>query len=340
MKRKRWVIAAIALVLAGGYTAGIYGQTEQLTQKQISNPDNAQNQSDIAKNVLESTGRSDDYNLNDVEKVTVYYGNVQDLDESYKDVVISVNFGPKNTVVAVYTPNGEVYEYVADVGNFYNVENIQFVPLQDLGKEVIVIQEQANQQAGGLEDSTFLRGYIYEGGQTLENVLHTPIQIDATWNDIWEEPGVTNEANWRRVQDKAQPQWNLNGGSSPTLDLSRYQEYLISQGDDSRRLPEEEEFVSQSKRIITERIYWSPEWKRFLIGEAIEKATGAPVAVLENRDNSPYVLAGFVENSYLIERQDGTQEILPVDQLEWTRKPTQNVNVAASDSAAPAENAT
>ena len=39
MKRKKLVLAVSAAVLLGGYTVGIFGQTEgDLTQKQIDNP--------------------------------------------------------------------------------------------------------------------------------------------------------------------------------------------------------------------------------------------------------------------------------------------------------------
>ena len=59
MKRKKLVLAVSAAVLLGGYTVGIFGQTEgDLTQKQIDNPNTLENKEEIARSVLESTGRS------------------------------------------------------------------------------------------------------------------------------------------------------------------------------------------------------------------------------------------------------------------------------------------
>lgn len=106
MKRKKLVLAVSAAVLLGGYTVGIFGQTEgDLTQKQIENPNTLENKEDIAKSVLESTGRSGQYDLQDLGDVTVYLGS--DVTGNPQDAIVTVSFGPKNTVVAAYTADGE-----------------------------------------------------------------------------------------------------------------------------------------------------------------------------------------------------------------------------------------
>ncbi|WP_313524059.1 hypothetical protein [Anaerotignum sp.] len=326
MKRKRWVIAAVVCVLIGGYTAGIYGQTDKLTKKQITEMNEKKNQEDIAKSVLQDTGRADTYDLNDLDKVAVYYGNVNGKqDQNEKDVVVSVNFGPKDTVVAAYTPNGEVYEYVGDIGNFYNVDNIQFIPVESLGKDVVVVQETANQMVGAFENSTLLRGFLYDDKTAFSSVLNTPIAIDATWNEIWNNPELKNPDNWVKVREAADAVWNTKG-DAPKLNLTRYQKYLVA-GDTGKQMPAESKFVQQSNRVVVEEIYWSQQWKRFIIGEAIEKKTGQPIAVLQNMNNGPYALAGLVENTYLVQKEDGSQELLPNDAFEWTQKPTETVQI-------------
>lgn len=330
MKRKRWVIAAVVCVLIGGYTAGIYGQTDKLTKKQITEMNEKKNQEDIAKSVLRDTGRADTYDLNDLDKVTVYYGNVngnqdQSEEEEEKDVVVSVNFGPKDTVVAAYTPNGGVYEYVGDIGNFYNVDNIQFVPIKSLGKDVVVVQETANQMVGAFENSTLLRGFLYDDKTAFSSVLNTPIAIDATWNEIWNNPELKNPDNWVKVREAADAVWSTQD-EAPKLNVIRFQKYLAA-GDTGKQLPAESKFVQQSSRVVMEEIYWSEKWKRFIIGEAVEKKTGKPLAVLQNMDSGPYALAGLVENTYLVQKEDGSQEHLPADELRWVKKPTETIQM-------------
>ena len=316
MKRKRWVIAAVICVLLGGYTAGICGQTNKITKKQITNISEKHNQEEIAKNVLEDTGR-ETYDLRYLEKVTVYYGNVRGNED--KDVVISLDLGPKNSVVAAYAPSGEVYEYVGEVGVFYSVDNIQFVLVKGLDKDVIIVQEAAKQHIGVHQNSNFLRGYLYNNESIFHDVLHTPIKTDATWKEVGEPHGMKGFNNWKKVQEDTEVKWNT-AGDIARLDVVRYQNYLTAQNV-GKKLPKESKFKQQSNRVVVEELYWSEPWQSFVLGEAIEKQTGEPVAVLENRNSSPYVLAGFEDDSYVIQRMDGERDILAVDKIEWTKKP-------------------
>ena len=60
MKRKKILVAVIALVLLGGYTAGIYAQpAEGVTRTQMESPELGKNREEIAESVLRDTGRSD-----------------------------------------------------------------------------------------------------------------------------------------------------------------------------------------------------------------------------------------------------------------------------------------
>ena len=94
MKRKKLVLAVSAAVLLGGYTVGIFGQTEgDLTQKQIDNPNTLENKEEIARSVLESTGRSEQYDLRDLGDVTVYLGS--DVTGNPQDAIVTVSFRPK-----------------------------------------------------------------------------------------------------------------------------------------------------------------------------------------------------------------------------------------------------
>lgn len=314
MKRKKIVIAAIACALLGSYTAGIYAQPEtEVTRTQLESPDTEENRKDIAESVLKDTGRSGDYDINDLEKVTVYYGDVKE--GAQRDAVVTVSFGPKDTVVAAYTPEGGVYQYVGDIGQFYGVQNIQFIPVPSTGRDVVIVRETTDQSIGAYETTDVLRGYLYTGGEEFKDVLHTTEQIEAIWNAIWETEATRNQENWQKVTEDTESGWTLE--DIPSLEITRYQEYMQAENGEDEILPPSEEFESDSKRVIVERYYWSDEWNRFILGEATEKATGEKVAVIENRNASPYFLAGFREDSFLIERQDGSEDVVPDSELEW-----------------------
>ena len=50
---------------------------------------------------------------------------------------------------------------------------------------------------------------------------------------------------------------------------------------------------------------------------AVDTNTGETVAIIENRDASPYFLAGFQDDAFLIYRRDGSTDIVEGNTLEW-----------------------
>ena len=66
-------------------------------------------------------------------------------------------------------------------------------------------------------------------------------------------------------------------------------------------------------------------WKRFILSEKKDKATGERVAVIEDYSASPYVLVeeyNNMANNVAIQRQNGTIEIVPSNAL-WELDGTQ-----------------
>lgn len=283
-----------------------------LTQQQIDEPNNEANQREIARSVLESTGRSDQYDLRDVENVTVYFGG--ELTENEDDVVVSANFGPKNTVIAAYTADGDVYEYIGDIGNFYGVANIKFIPSKELGQDIVIVRERINQSLGAFEETDVLRGYVYED-EGFRDVLNTPEKINASWNQIWNNNAFQKDTKWNRVTEETESVWGV--GEDTEVTLTRYQNYQQSDDIDKETVPEDETFQTKDSRVVVERFYWSPKWERFILGEAVEKTTGEQVAIVENLAKSPYILAGFSDAAdFGIVRADDTFAYVSADDLE------------------------
>lgn len=313
MRKKGIVLFASILVLLGGYTIGIYGNTEgNLSQSQVDSPNAAENQREIARSVLESTGRTGQYDLEDVEDVTVYFGGA--VTGNAEDVLVSVSFGPKNTVVAAYTPDGNVYEYVGDLGNFYGIQNIRFVLSPELGKDIVIVRERIDQSLGSFEETDVLRGYVYEK-EGFRDVLNTPEKIQTSWNNIWNDTEIRDESLWRRVTESTESDWS--GGENPQLLITRYQDYLESDNIGEGEVPQDDTFSKKDSRVVVERFYWSEEWSRFILREAVEKATGEKVAIVEDLSASPYILAGLSDpKDFGIVRKDGSFDYVSKDALE------------------------
>lgn len=309
---KKWLTLFLIFgVLVAGYTARIYGKPDTaITAEEIQNPNDAKNKEMIAQKVLTSTGRQEQFDIGDATNVNVYYGDVL-LGDS-QDAIISVKFGPKNTIVAAYTPNGEVYEFVAEVGeDFYDVRNVQFIPVKGLENSVVIVKQYADQKLGAIEENTFFKGYHYKDGK-FDTVLNTPEDIRASWNKLWDLEGIQDENNWHRVDQKTESKWEE--GDNPALNLVRNQRFSISD-DKGQNLPTDETFQTENERVVTQKFYWSDEWGRFILGEKQDKTTGQKVAVIEDFQASPYILTGDVYNKTRILRKDGTYDIVDNDTL-------------------------
>lgn len=314
MGKKKIVLLVSALILLGGYTAGIYAETEgDLSQSQVDDPNSEKNREDIAKSVLESTGRTGQYDLADLEDVTVYFGGAVTGNE--EDVLVSLSFGPKNTVIAAYTPDGNVYEYVGDLGNFYGVRSIRFVPSPELGKDIVIVRENVDQSLGSFEQTDVLRGYVYENNG-FRDVLNTPQKIESSWNNIWNQSDIREESLWRRVTENTESNWSTE--ENPQLTITRYQDYLESSDKEEGQVPQDDTFDKKQSRVVVERFYWSEEWGRFILREAVEKATGEKVAIIEDLSASPYLLAGLADDKdYGIIRKDGLLDYVKEEELEF-----------------------
>ncbi len=305
MKKKLIVTAAVTGIVLGGFTGKTYGASA-LNEERIINFNDIEQKKEIAAGVLEDTGKSEIYNINDLEQVEIYFGNVTENDE--KDVVVAVNFGPKNTILAAYTTDGNSYEYLGTIGDFYEIKNVSFIPIDSNAQDVIIVNEFANQGVGAYETAELLRGYLYKENE-FQNVLSTPIAIESAWNELWEHNEIVTSKQWKKVLQTSDVTWKTT--STPTtLDIKKYQRYLTVDNDDQKTVPKKEEFIEQDKRVVAEHQKWSDTWQRFIIDEGIERSTGETVAIVEIRDDSPYALSGYIENSYGIQRQDGTYDIV------------------------------
>ncbi len=317
MKRKRMVLFASLLVMIYGYSMGIFAKTDgDLTQKQMNDPNTVENQEDIAKSVLDSTGRTEQYDLQDLENITVYFGGDVTKGEQ-EDIVVTLNFGPKNTVVAAYAADGSVYEYVGDLGDFYGVQSVRFVPVAELGKDIVIVREQINESLGSFQQTDVIKGYSYNG-EEFQDVLNTPQKIESNWNNIWNQEDLQEESLWRRVTEETENVWEEgDDGDDSTLTVTRYQQYLESKDANEDSLPEDNTYVQKDRRVVVEKFYWSDAWGRFILKEAIEKETKQPVAIIENLTASPYGLAGFTDRKdYVIVRKDGTTKYVTANELE------------------------
>lgn len=311
-RKRKWVsVILVMAVMFLGYTARIYGVSNDITRSEAESPNTQANRKSITEKVLMSTGRSAMFKPEEARNVTIYPADL--LGDEKNEIVVAVEFDKRNTIVAVYTPEGNNYKYVGDVGEFFYIENIQFLPITSLnGKNIILIREYANQNIGAFERSSFIKGYAWDTEEgEFRQVLNTPEGIEAIWNELWDGATKDGQSRWNRIQQRSDI--TFSGDGTPILDSVHTQSHSISSDVTSKEPPNPATYDTINNRVVSESLRWNNEWQRFILSEKIDNNTSEKVAVIEDFGASPYaLLAQYKDNANMvrIERKSGLTEIV------------------------------
>ncbi|WP_317856347.1 hypothetical protein [Chakrabartyella piscis] len=265
---------------------------------------------EVAETVLQDLNKAELYNLDNLQDLKLYFVDSNDGERA----VVVLDFGQENNLVAIYTEEGNVYEYVTELDLFYQVNDIQFLPITTQNKNAIIVNEYINQGLGAYEFSELIRGYVLEDG-VYRQVLNVEVDVESYWNRGWENPDEETPDQWEEVRQTTIPKWNIDAKGNPILHLTKEQSFWEAKGNESKTVPLKEEFTQTESRTIQEEYFWSDDWMRFILGEAIDKTTQEVVAIIEIRDNSPYALAGFVDNTFVVVNDAGEEYLIEGNNL-------------------------
>lgn len=266
-----------------------------------------ENRIKIAESVLRDTGKIDSFMPERATNVRLNYGELTQV--GVQDILASIDFGPKSTIMAVYTPTEDGYEFAKEVGYFYGVDNITFLRPDPERLEVIAFRESNNQSIGGLENSSFIRGYALKDGE-FKNVLNVDENIETWWND--ESYGKVDDPTWNKITQTSV----IDNIDDDQINTTSTQIYSTSPITDNKNKPIDSLFEEQSRRTIKETYFWNDTWRTYILGEKIEKVTNKRVAILKDFGESPYILTGDLFNKYRILREDGSVDIVDYSELK------------------------
>lgn len=273
------------------------------------NPDIDSHKIYLIEQVLHDTNRENQFSDWKDAQVSIYFQSV--VTSNQDDAIISIQFDAKNTIIAIYSPLEETFLFTVELGRFYHIKEISFIPSANQNLKMIALLEEINMQIGAYENTIFLKCYLWDNS-LFRLVLNVPKDINSYWNTVWFEQ---NEKNyWCKVALKGTPQWGH--GSSPVLYLYEIQEYSVSTEKKQSVLPNESTFNIINDRFLVEKFYWDEKWNRFILIEKINLITGNPVAVIQDIEMSPYSLVdGPIEKS-IISSQDNVISMIDKKHLK------------------------
>ncbi|MEA5082682.1 MAG: hypothetical protein VB018_00850 [Lachnospiraceae bacterium] len=317
MKKKRWIIFAVFMVMLLGTAARVYATAKQITAKDLKNLNDSSTMAKVSEILVKDMEKSKDVNAKEIRSITATYGEIDGKDND--NVVIVGNYGSNCALVGVYQKANGVYVFLDDIGVFFDVEGVNTVNLKNLGRDAVFIKEYAQQIGGAFERTTFLRGYLWaEDGFKL--IYSMAEQVNADWNKYSDngEDGV--ESQWNRVIQTSKTK--LENGNYPAIKAQRNQFYLKSSDTEAKNIPADSTFHEVAKKEVSESYYWSDKWEKFIICEKVDKTTGEKVAVIEDWGNLPYSIVQDYEiysSKVRIVRKDGTTDIVQGETLSEVR---------------------
>lgn len=268
----------------------------------------------IIENIFNNLGRTEDIPLASTSELTITYGDV--VGDSGKDAIFTVRIGPKHTTVVVYEKVNNEYKYKGLVDNFFVVQELEVVTVDEKEKDFIMIREHVNQMVGAYEESVFLRSYKWdEASQKFQLVLTIQEKYRAYWNELWDNNKPKEESHWLAVkQDGVVTRKN---NRYDRLYFKADQRYLSSKQTNQINKPEEENFEEVKRKQISKVYYWSEDWKNYLIGEGTQTSTGDKVGIIEDMSEEA---SSLIEDDqrYRIKKTDGTIEFADKNDVKKT----------------------
>ena len=318
MKRKRWVIFAILMVMLLGTAARVYATAEQITARDLKSLNDSSTMAKVSEILVKDMEKGKDVNTKDIQSITVTYGNVDGKNND--NIIIVGNYGSNFALVGVYQKANGGYVFLDDIGAFFNVEDINTVNLKNLGKDAVFIKEYSQQNSGAFEQMTFLRGYLL-ADDGFKLIYSMPEQVNVDWNKYNDSDEEDGESQWNRVIQSSKTK--LENGNYPAIKAQRNQSYLKSSDTNSKNIPADSTFYEVAKKDVSESYYWSDRWEKFIICEKIDITTGEKVAVIEDWRNLPYSIVQEFEiysNKVRIVRNNGTTDIVQRDTLREVKE--------------------
>lgn len=245
--------------------------------------------------------------------IAVFKVNVKDKD----DLLFALEVNENLSYIGVYTKTGKKYTFLAKIDSFADIEEVQPIKLEGEGRDLIAVRERIPFTLSTCEESTYIKIYYFDKNR-FNIALEILERYSWHYNENWDYPRLT-ESNWQAVTQKADVLWQNE--YNPIITVKLWQTYGVSDEINAEEIPSEYSIIAM--RDFTDEYNWSKKYNSFILYEGMDTKTGKKLAIIEDLEQSPYMLAsGFVteSNYYRVKYENGKIEKLEKDRVSVIRK--------------------
>ncbi len=285
-------------------------QQNRLTMSCIKNSTQAENKSLIIRSVITACdfGTIAEEECNG--EIRIFEKNLLSSTTNY--ILILVEIDKKNTLAVIYEQLDDFCDVSSVLGRYYEIVEVEFI-LDPISKNTLILfQEKIDMTTGIYETSDYLKGYLWNGN-FYSQVLNTPFNIKAYWNNAWIDCNSQNKL-WEKAAQNCNYTWN--NVDKIVLYIYKSQEYSISNVEESVSLPEEKTFQLVESRFVVETFSWSSKWDCFILYEGKQKSTGEDVAVIHDLNNYVYSIVENVSPQYVVRTLNNEHLVISQEELE------------------------
>ena len=284
-------------------------QENELSMSCIKNCTQAENKSLIIRSVVTACDIGT-LSEEDTGEIRIFEKNLLNTNTNY--ILILVELDKCNTLAVIYEQKDNFCVVSSVLGRYYEIVEVNFI-LEPISKNtLILLKEKVDMATGIYETSDFLKGYLWNGN-FYSQVLNTPYNIKAYWNNAWIDCSSQNK-QWEKAQQNCNLTWN--NVDKIILYIYRAQEYSISNIEDSINLPEDNTFQIVESRFVVETLSWSEKWNCFILYEGVCKTTGQDVGVIHDLNNYVYSLVEDVSPQYVVCTESNEHMVISQQDLE------------------------
>lgn len=280
----------------------------------IEGKDQINNKENILEIVLKDTNYTEWHDKKDKIGLNILKADL--LGDSKKELLLTLFLAPKKSLIVVYQQENGDYKYVDILDEFFEIKEIQAIPIEKRGKDLIVVREFVDQMLGAFEKGNYIRGYLWQDGK-FNMVISLIENYVAYWNESWDQAKKPNPL-WLKIEEKSIIQWE--NGPYPVIKVLENQFFYQSKTANLKEMPEEEDYQLVNSKELVQTYYWNEKYQHFLIAEGKDVKTGESIGIIEDLSLSPFQLAGFEKNQYRIKRKNGKIEFVSKSQIIRTDK--------------------
>ncbi|WP_053957594.1 hypothetical protein [Inediibacterium massiliense] len=242
--------------------------------------------------------------------INLYEENIIPNDEN--ELIISLNLSKDLSVIAIYRLIGNEYVFTNKVENLVPLESIEFMPIKDLGYNLMITHQLLDERFGAFFVEQFIEIFLYLDDE-FKSIFKKTKYSDEIYASKWIDKKAPSD-EWIQIIENNQIDIIQKEYPVISVSIHRQKGKAIK-----NKFPSPSDFKPIESIVTKETYYYSSKYKNFILGEGTIQHSSKPIAIIEDTNHWIESFLGFSSNNYKVLTEQG--EILFIHKDLITLRP-------------------